>query len=302
MHIPEHSLTGQVAIITGAGKGLGRAYALELATLGAAVIVNNRTSNDPPGQSSADNTVAAIEQAGGKALADYSSVEAPDAGQKLVQLALDNYGRLDIVLSNAGVDQPTSFHKQPLEDFKHNMEINFHSVVRLLHAAWPHLRENGYGRVLVSTSTAGLYGNHGQSAYSSSKAALLGLTKTLAIEGRGKGICANAIAPYAVTGLTRQWFDQERLAQFSTESVARVAGWLVSEQCNLSSETIIAGAGHARLAQYQETDSVPVNLDPGLAIKTLQSLERNQTHASANDEFQSFMQSLPVAPPETPQA
>jgi NAD(P)-dependent dehydrogenase (short-subunit alcohol dehydrogenase family) len=289
-----HSLRDRVAIVTGAGKGLGRAYALHLASLGARVLVNNRCTNDPPGKASADQVVSEIHAAGGEAAANYDSVEHRDSGEKLVAAALEHFGRLDIVLSNAGIDRAGSFHKQSLEDFDAIMQINFHAVAQLLHAAWPHLREACYGRVVVSTSTAGLYGNHGQAAYSSSKAALLGLVKALSIEGASRGICVNAVAPYAVTQLTSPWFPEQNVKQFAPDSVAGLVGWLVSEQCELSGETLIAGAGHARRAQVLESGSVALGENPSAAALSLTGAPCNLPQESANSEFADFIQSLPI--------
>ena len=131
-------LLNRVAIVTGAGKGLGRAYALHLASLGAKVVVNNRTANDPEGSSSADLVVDTIRDLGGDAVANYDSVEDASSGNQMVACALQHYGRLDIVLSNAGIDCAGSFHKLQMADFEKVMEVNFMSVARLLHAAWPH--------------------------------------------------------------------------------------------------------------------------------------------------------------------
>jgi NAD(P)-dependent dehydrogenase (short-subunit alcohol dehydrogenase family) len=293
----DHKLRDRVAIVTGAGKGLGKAYALHLASLGATVVVNNRISNDPPGASSADAVVGEIRALGGHAIASYADVEAVDAGEQLVAAALQHYGRLDIVVSNAGIDRAGSFHKLQMADFETVMNINFLSVARLLRAAWPHLREAGYGRVLVSTSTAGLYGNHGQAAYASSKAALLGLVRSLAIEGETRGVLINAIAPYAVTQLTRPWFPEGMVERFSPEAVAPLAGWLVSERCELTGKTLVAGAGSARLAHPLETDSIILGEDPQVAMEKLLQLSCGESPpATAGAEFEDFMRSLPRQP------
>ena len=285
-------LDNQVAIITGAGKGLGRAYALHLASLGARVVVNNRVANDPAGSRSADAVVSDIRSSGGAAIANYDSVEDSDSGERLVAAALQHFGRLDIVVSNAGVDRPSSFHKQDMADFESVMQINFFAVAQLLHAAWSHMREAHYGRILVSTSTAGVYGNHGQAAYSSSKAALLGLVKSLALEGASHQVRINAIAPYAVTQLTRPWFPEHRVEEFSSEAVAKLVGWLVSEGCELSGTTLITGAGHARLAQSLETESVLLAENPQAAVEKLLDACCEVAPASATEEFETFTRAL----------
>lgn len=287
-----HSLQSRVAIVTGAGKGLGRSYALHLASLGARVVVNNRVSRDQGGTSSADAVVSEIRATGGEAVANYDSVEETDSGKRLVASAVQHFGRLDIVIANAGVDCATSFHKQELADFESVLQINFFAVARLLHTAWPLLRKANYGRILVSTSTAGCYGNHGQAAYSSSKAALLGLVKALAIEGASHGVLVNAIAPYAVTQLTRPWFPEQQLQEFSPDAVAGLVGWLVSEQCELNGETLVAGANHARRVQTLETESIALGEDPQAAIEKLLAMPCEISPASASAEFEDFIRSL----------
>jgi NAD(P)-dependent dehydrogenase (short-subunit alcohol dehydrogenase family) len=282
------SLSGQVAIVTGAGTGLGRAYALQLASQGASVVVNNRATNGP----SADRVVAAIRARGGEAVANYECVEAPDAGRRLVAAATEHYGRLDIIIANAAVDRAARFQNVGPEAFDAVMQVNFFSVVRLLHAAWPLLLAAKYGRVLVSTSTAGLYGNHGQAAYASSKAALLGLMKTLAIEGASSGVTVNAIAPYAVTRLTERWFPEQHRSAFTPEALARLAGWLVSDKCCLSGMTVVAGAGHARLARPLETATLSLGADPETAIERLLGMPCEAAPETASGQFEAFMQSL----------
>jgi NAD(P)-dependent dehydrogenase (short-subunit alcohol dehydrogenase family) len=282
------SLSGQVAIVTGAGTGLGRACALQLASQGACVVVNNRATNGP----SADRVVEAIRARGGEAVANYECVEAPDAGRRLVAAATEHYGRLDIIIANAAVDRAARFQNLEPEAFDAVMQVNFFSVVRLLHAAWPHLLAANYGRVLVSTSTAGLYGNHGQAAYASSKAALLGLMKTLAIEGASSGVTVNAIAPYAVTRLTETWFPEQHRSAFTPAAVARLAGWLISEKCRLNGMTVVAGAGHARLARPLETATLSLGADPETAIERLMGMPCEEAPETATGEFEAFMQSL----------
>ena len=285
-------LLNRVAIVTGGGKGLGRAYAQHLASLGAKVVVNNRTANDPKGSSSADLVVDTIRQHGGDATANYSSVEDANSGDQLVACAMQHYGRLDIVLSNAGIDCARSFHKLDMTDFERVMEVNFMSVARLLHAAWPQMRQAGYGRILVSTSTAGLYGNFGQLAYASSKAALLGLVKTLALEGAAHGLHINAIAPYAVTQLTRSSFPAQQVENFGAEAVAPLAAWLLGEDCALSGKTFISGAGHARMAETKESGTVCLDDDIASAIATLSNEPASHTPHSASEEFESFYSSV----------
>ena len=273
-----------VAIVTGAGKGLGRAYAHKLANLGIRVVVNNRSHPDQP--NSADAVVAEIKALGASAVAEYSSAQDPESGINLLNKALDTWGRLDIVVANAGFDHPQSFHKQSFADFEAIMETNFYGTARLLHAVWPHLRSAGYGRVVVSSSTAGLYGNHGQSAYAASKAALIGLMRSLHHEAKGHDISINAIAPYALTPLTAQWFPENWADVFSAEHVAESLSLLVSSDNRASGKIFISGAGKVREARMQETQALDLTDN---AVDDLANLSALETPESASQEFERFL-------------
>jgi NAD(P)-dependent dehydrogenase (short-subunit alcohol dehydrogenase family) len=243
----------RVAIVTGAGKGLGRAYAMLLAARGARVLVNNRRrSQGEP--SSADEVVQAIRQAGGQAIANYDSVEDPTAGERIVQQALDAWGRIDVLVNNAGVDQRSTFHKLSVEQFRQIFDINFYGSLYVTHAAYARMRAAGYGRIVVSTSVAGLYGLHGLTAYSASKAALVGFMRTLAAEGKSHNVLTNAIAPYAATPMTARQgnMPEEFMQTMSPEFVAPMVTLLVSEQTNLNGQVIIAGRGAFRRAANVE--------------------------------------------------
>ena len=243
----------RVAIVTGAGKGLGRAYAMLLAARGARVVVNNRRrSQDEP--SSADEVVQAIRQAGGQAIANYESVEDPTAGERMVQQALDAWGRIDVLVNNAGVDQRSTFHKVSVQQFRQIFDINFYGSLYVTHAAYARMRAAGYGRIVVSTSVAGLYGLHGLTAYSASKAALIGFMRTLAAEGKSHNVLTNAIAPYAATPMTARQgnMPEEFMRAMSPEFVAPMVALLVSEQTSLNGQVIIAGRGAFRRAANVE--------------------------------------------------
>ena len=271
-----------VAIITGAGKGLGRAYAHKLASLGIRVVVNNRSHHDQP--NSAEAVVAEIKALGGSAVAECSSAQDPESGINLLNKALDTWGRLDIVVANAGFDHPQSFHKQSFDDFETIMDTNFYGTARLLHAVWPHLRSKRYGRVVVSTSTAGLYGNHGQSAYAASKAALIGLMRSLHHEAKGHDIWINAIAPYALTPLTAKWFPEDWADLFSAEQVADSLALLVSSDNHVSGKIFISGAGKLREARMQETQALDL-----ITFDDLGKLQALETPESASQEFERFL-------------
>ena len=246
-------LDERVAIVTGAGKGLGRAYSIYLAARGARVVVNNRrrSSSEP---SSADEVVQAIRQAGGQAIANYDSVEDPAAGQRIVQQALDAWGRIDVLVNNAGVDQRSTFHKVSVEQFRQIFDINFYGSLYVTHAAYARMRAAGYGRIVVSTSVAGLYGLHGLTAYSASKAALIGFMRTLAMEGKSHNVLTNAIAPYAATPMTARQgnMPDEFMTTMRPEFVAPAVALMVSEQTSLNGQVIIAGRGVFRRAANVE--------------------------------------------------
>ncbi len=241
-----------VVLITGAGKGLGRAYAHYLAARGARVVVNNR-SHAGEARASADRVVAEIREAGGEAVADYSEITEAGTGERMLELALDTWGRLDAHIANAGVSEGRSFHKQTPEEFRRNFEVNLHGTVNVLFPVFRHLYEQGRGAVLLSTSVAGLYGEHGLPAYSASKAALIGLMRALAMEGAGKGIRVNAIAPYAATQMTAEHLPPGLADAMTPDRVAPVAAWLVGGDCTLNGEIVIAGAGRIARARMMAT-------------------------------------------------
>jgi NAD(P)-dependent dehydrogenase (short-subunit alcohol dehydrogenase family) len=253
----------RVAIVTGAGKGLGRAYALHLAARGARVLVNNRRRRDDEshpvtashGLSSADEVVQAIREAGGEAVANYDSVEDPGAGERMVQQALDTWGRIDVLVNNAGVDQRSSFHKVSVAEFERIFAINFHGSLYVTHAAYARMRTAGYGRIVVSTSNAGLHGLHGLSAYAASKAALIGFMRALAIEGKSHNVLTNAIAPFAATPMTARQgnLPEAFMNTMRPEFVAPIVTLLVSEQTRLNGHVIMAGKGMFRRAANVES-------------------------------------------------
>ena len=292
-------LQGRTAIVTGAGKGLGRAYALHLASRGASVLVNNRRH---PGEAerdtSAQQTVAAIRLAGGIAHPHWADLRDPDSGTSMVAQALDLFGGLHIVVANAGIDKAAGFHKQSMVDFRNVFDVGFFGNLHLAHAAWPHLVKQNYGRVILTTSSAGLYGNHGQAAYSAAKAAVIGLMRALAIEGHRHGITVNAIAPYAYSQMTAPYMNDNMAQAFEPERVAPLLGWLASEACDISGEVLVSGAGWVRRAGVGETTALAlVNENPGVTAHALHDRPL-QAYACANDSFAAFLQESAVATTE----
>src|SRR6266540_349785 len=198
---------GKVAIITGAGGGLGRSHALELARRGALVVVNDlggSVDGSGSGTTAAQAVVDEIKAAGGDAVANYDSVATPDGGKAIVQSALDAFSRIDIVINNAGILRDTSFKNMTSEQLEPVLDVHLKGAFYVTRPAWEHMREQGYGRVVNTSSGAGIFGNFGQTNYGAAKMGLVGLTRVLAIEGAKYNIKANAIAPVAKTRMTEE--------------------------------------------------------------------------------------------------
>lgn len=288
----------KVVAITGAGKGLGRAYALYLAGLGARIVVNNRRHS---GElfSSADRTVSEIRESGGTAIAEYSSVEDPDAGDNLLEASLEAFGQLDTVVANAGISERRSFNKQEMKDFRRVIEINLVGTANILHRAFRHMYEQRRGCMIVSSSVAGLYGEHGLPAYSASKAALLGLMYSLSQEGAAHGLRINALAPFAATQMTEKDLPAVLKDQLQADRVAPVLAWLVSDDCSLNGETIITGAGKISRARSMETSALKMSssleYDPAALQGLWEALEAqpvDQEYRGALEQFEAFTAEL----------
>ena len=245
-------LGGRVAVVTGAGGGLGRSHALLLAGRGAKVVVNDLGgSRDGSGAGSAmaDAVVEEIRAAGGEAVANYDSVATAEGGRGVVQSALDAFGRIDVVVNNAGILRDVSFQKLEPEALDLVLKVHLYGTFNVTHAAWPHLREQGYGRIVSTASGSGLYGNFGQSNYAAAKMGIVGLTRTLAIEGAKYGITANAIAPIAASRMTEDVMPPQLLERVTPEHVSPVVVWLASESCTDSGRIFSVGGGYvARVA------------------------------------------------------
>lgn len=284
-----------MAVVTGAGKGLGRAYAMHLAACGASVLVNNRRhAGETDEATSAAQVVAAIRAAGGVAEADWSDVGDPASGAAMVARARERFGGLHIVVANAGIDTPTSFLKQDLAAFRTIFDTSFLGNLYLAHAAWPILMAQGYGRMVLTASSAGLYANHGQSAYSAAKAAVIGLARALAIEGRKQDVRVNVIAPYGFSQMTAPYMNPALAQAFDPACVAPLVGWLCSEACDVSGEVLVSGAGLVRRAATGESDAMTLDADdPAGAVHAL--LDRPlKTYPSANDSFGQLLQELAI--------
>ena len=252
----EMNFDGKAVIVTGAGKGLGYAYAHYFARHGASVIVNNRV-HEGESESSADRVVAEIIAAGGTATAEYSSVEDVESGERLMQTALSSYGRLDCLVANAGVTESATFHKQSLDDFMRNFNINLVGTINVVHPVFKHFYEQGRGNIVINTSSAGLFGQLGLPAYSTSKAGLIGLMRSLSQEGAAKNVIVNAISPYASTQMVVGHISDEANRVLTCESVAEIVGWLAAG--TVSGEVLIAGGDHVARADVRTSASISVN-------------------------------------------
>ena len=284
-------LQGHRAIVTGAGKGLGRAYALHLASRGACVLVNNRRHpGEADASTSASLTVEAIRAAGGTAQPSWSDVCEPGSGLQMMDEAQQCFGGVEIVVANAGIDHGRTFVKQSMNEFRHIFDTSFFGSLHLAHAAWPQLLGQGYGRLILTTSTAGLYGNVGQAAYSAAKAAVIGLMRTLALEGRRHGVLVNAIAPYGLSQMTAPHLDAGMADTLDPGLVAPLVAWLASPACDVSGELLVSGAGLIRRAGVGETDALPMQAGQLAALLVGLNAMPLQGYNCANDAFTTLMQ------------
>jgi len=249
---------GRVALVTGAGGGLGRSHALALGARGARVLVND------VGQEAAQAVADEIMAAGGQAVPAVGSVTDEAAVAGWVQQAMDTWGRLDILVNNAGILRDKSFGKMDLADFRLVLEVHLMGAAICTHAVWPVMRAQKYGRVVMTTSSSGLYGNFGQSNYGAAKMGLVGLMQTLSIEGEKDGIRVNCLAPTAATRMTEGLMPPEVLAALAPESVTPGLLFLASEQA--PTRTILcAGAGTFECAHVTLTQGLHIGSGPDAA-------------------------------------
>jgi NAD(P)-dependent dehydrogenase (short-subunit alcohol dehydrogenase family) len=236
------SFKDRVAIVTGAGGGLGRSHALALAARGAKVVVNDFGRAGPDGTTAADVVVAEIRAAGGTAIANHASVTDEAAVAAMVAETLAAWGRIDILVNNAGILRDKSFGKMEMADFRLVVDVHLMGAAICTHAVWTTMRAQKYGRVVMTTSSSGLYGNFGQANYGAAKMALVGLMQTLSIEGAKDGIHVNCLAPTAATRMTEGLMPAAVLERLTPESVTPGLIFLVSEEA--PTRTILcAGAG-----------------------------------------------------------
>ncbi len=258
---------GRSVVVTGAGGGLGRRHALLLASHGARVVVNDlgvSLDGSLDGLSAADAVVAEILEAGGTAVASHDDVATPEGGGAIVQRALDAFGRIDAVVNNAGILRDRSFHKMSDEEWDAVVRVHLYGTYNVTRAAMPHFREQSYGRIVVTTSVTGLYGNFGQANYGAAKLGLVGLVNTLALEGKKVNVLANAVSPLAITRMSEGILDDS----YDPDFVSALVVYLSSEECETTGEIIHAAAGRYSRVRYAESvgvgfDAVPSQADLG---------------------------------------
>ena len=248
----------QVAIVTGAGHGLGRSHALALAERGARVVVNDLGgARDGTGASSdaALGVVSEIERAGGEAMANGADVTDPDAVEAMVEVAIEKWGRIDILVNNAGILRDKSFANMERSDFDLVVNVHLTGTAICSKAVWGHMREQNYGRIVVTTSSSGLYGNFGQTNYGAAKLGVVGLMNTLRIEGAKYDIRVNALAPVALTRMTEDIIPEEAKGLLNPEEVTPGVVFLVSKDAP-NGIVLAAGAGGFAAARIYETEGI----------------------------------------------
>lgn len=287
------NFSGQVAVITGAGGGLGRVYALELARRGARVVVNDLggTTDGRGGSSAAaDQVVQEIEQAGGQAVASYDNIALEEGGRNLIQTAMDHFGRVDVLINNAGILRDKSLVKMEPENWRAVEDVHLHGAYHATRPAFEVMRKQGYGRVVMTTSGAGLFGNFGQTNYSSAKMALVGLMNTLKLEGQKYDIKVNSVAPVAASRLTRDYMSEDLFRKMKPEYVAPMVLFLSSSDCGISGQIFNCALGYYNRAAYLTGKGVrlgdaqhpPTVEEIGEHFEAIRSMEEASEYIEAN--------------------
>jgi NAD(P)-dependent dehydrogenase (short-subunit alcohol dehydrogenase family) len=249
---------GRVAVVTGAARGLGRSYAMLLASEGAKVVVNDPgagLTGDGIDAGPADDLVREIVSAGGQAVASTDSVATAAGGKAIIDTALDMYGRVDILIHNAGIVRRASLKEMSYEDFDAVLDVHLRGAFHVVRPVFPVMCDAGYGRIVLTSSIGGLYGNHNVANYAVAKAGVIGLSNVAALEGAADGVTCNVIVPAAVTRMA-EGIDTSAYPPMGPELVAPVVGWLAHESCSVTGEVLIALAGRVARAVVTETPGV----------------------------------------------
>ncbi|KAL7069973.1 hypothetical protein ACQ4LE_011062 [Meloidogyne hapla] len=245
---------GRVVLVTGGGRGLGRSYALEFAKRGAKVIGGDRHGQSSS-NSAADEVVKEIKACGGQAVANYDSV---DRGESIVQTAIKNYGRIDVVINNAGILRDTSFAKMSELDWDLVIKVHLKGAFSVTKAAWPYMRENNYGRLVFVSSNSGIYGSFGQGNYAAAKMALIGLSKTLALEGQKYNIISNALVPTAGSRMTETIMPDDLVEALKPEFVVPLCVYLGHESCKSTGRIFEGGAGWYGTVEFYRSEGLVI--------------------------------------------
>jgi NAD(P)-dependent dehydrogenase (short-subunit alcohol dehydrogenase family) len=250
---------GKVAIITGAGGGLGREHALLLASRGALVVVNDlggAVDGSGSDKGAAERVVEEIKAKGGEAVPNTDSVATPEGGKAIVDTAIEAFGKVDIVINNAGILRDKAFHNMEPDLLNPVLDVHLRGAFHVSQPAFVKMREQGYGRIVSTSSAAGIFGNFGQTNYGAAKMGLVGLTRVLAVEGAKYNIKANAIAPLALTRMTENIMGNTMRETLDPALVSPVVAYLVSEECSVSGEIYSVGGGRVARVFIGETKGV----------------------------------------------
>jgi NAD(P)-dependent dehydrogenase (short-subunit alcohol dehydrogenase family) len=256
--VSELRFDDRVAVVTGAGRGLGRAYAELLASRGAKVVVNDpggTLAGEGADVGPAEQVVNEITATGGEAVASTVSVATPDGGNAIIQTALEHYGRLDILIHNAGNVRRASLKEMSYEDFDTVLDVHLRGAFHVVRPAFPIMCDAGYGRIVLTSSIGGLYGNQDVANYAAAKAGVIGLSNVVALEGTADGVACNVIVPAAVTRMA-EGIDTSAYPPMGPELVAPVVGWLAHEKCSVTGEVFVALAGRVARAVTAESPGV----------------------------------------------
>jgi NAD(P)-dependent dehydrogenase (short-subunit alcohol dehydrogenase family) len=286
---------GRVAIITGAGGGLGRSHALLLASRGAKVVVNDlggAFDGTGAGTTMAEKVAEEIRAAGGEAVPNYDGVDTWAGGQAIVKTALDAFGKVDILINNAGILRDKSFMKLDEEDIDKVLTVHLKGAFNVTKAAFPVMRENNYGRIVMTTSATGLYGNFGQANYGAAKLGLVGFMNTLKLEGARYNILCNTIAPIAGTRMTATVMPPDMVEKLKPDYVSPVVAYMCSEDCTDSGVVFVAGAGYFSRAVMVEGPGITLDAKKGISIEDIRdrladikNLEGAQPFNQSNEEI-----------------
>jgi NAD(P)-dependent dehydrogenase (short-subunit alcohol dehydrogenase family) len=249
---------GRVAVITGGGRGLGRSYALLLASRGAQVVVDDpggSLKGDGIDAGPAEEVAREIRALGGQAVACTASVATPAGGNAIIQTALDHFGRIDVLIHNAGNVRAASLKEMTQADFDAVLDVHLRGAFHVVRPAFPLMCKAGYGRIVLTSSIGGLYGNHRVANYGVAKAGLIGLSNVVAIEGAAEGVKCNVIVPAAVTRMA-EGIDISAYPPMTAELVAPVVGWLAHESCSITAEMLVSIAGRVARAFIAESPGV----------------------------------------------